>query len=282
MLTSDEQEWIKAWVRTQYPTDPPDLTRLSEIHIAAYRVIALTLGVEWCERIVKPLVNVSGSDFLRRGIASNDESLRHVDRVIYLAEYLTCLAPVPNFHAKVEDLRKKGLEETFYELRVAYALQRKGCLVKFVAPSGVKGEDFDLEARLEGDSLPVEVKCVTDEPNYTAKLLHNRLKKASSQLPKTGRGVIFVMLPAAWIIMDDFQQETTRTTESIFRNFSRVNAICFHWEEWTDGPPYGRFLRFSSALNKSPKVRLANIERLFQTMPHPPEGTRQFIEISYI
>ena len=108
MLTLDEQEQIRAWVRTHYPRDPLDKIRLSEIHIAAYQVIGLTLGVEWCDRMVKPLVTAPVNDFLRRGIASRDDSLRHVDRIIYLAEYLTRLSTVPNFNEKVKDLRNYG------------------------------------------------------------------------------------------------------------------------------------------------------------------------------
>jgi hypothetical protein len=202
--------------------------------------------------------------------------------VIQLAELLTCLEPVPNFDAKLQDLRKKGLEETFYELRVAHELHEKGYLVKFVVPSGVRGQDFDLEARLEQESLAVEVKCLTDEPDYSAKMLYNRLKKASGQLPQTGGGIIFIMLPSAWITRDDFQNETGKTVESVFRNYSRLNAIHFHWEEWTDGPPYGRFLRFLTAFNNSPKVHLANLARIFRTTTYPPAGTRQLIEVSFI
>lgn len=269
MLSSDEQDWIRTWVRTQYPNDPPTLIRLSEIHIAAYRVIANVLGGEWCDRKVKPLAATSPTDFLRRRIASPDESLRHVDRVIYLAEYLTCLKSLPNFDGKLQDLQKKGLEETFYELRVAYQLQRKGLLIDFVLPIGKKGHDYDLRVNLKGKSVAVEVKCLTNEPDYTAKILYNRLKKASSQLPEIGCGVIFVMIPPGWPHLDGFQQETLQSTESIFRNHSRVNAVCFHWEEWTEGPPHGRFLRFVSAVNKNPKVQLDNIGVLFQTTPFP-------------
>ena len=165
---------------------------------------------------------------------------------------------------------------------MAHSLQKPDRLVKFVVPSSVRGQDFDLEARLDTDSLAVEVKCLTDEPDYTAKLLYNRLKKAASQLPKAGRGAIFVMLPPSWIAIVNFQGETRHTIDSIFRNYSRVNAVFFHWEEWTDGAPYGRYLRLGFAINSSPKVTVANIDTLIQTTPDPPKGVNQPIEVSYI
>jgi hypothetical protein len=142
MLNSSDQERIKAWVRTQYPGAPSNFIRLCEVQFAAFQVIALTLGTEWSDRVVKPLINASPikNDFLRRSIASPSESLQYTDRVARLAEYLTCLVPVPNFDSKLEDLRKKGLEETFYELRVANSLQKWKRLVKFVVPSKVKGQ----------------------------------------------------------------------------------------------------------------------------------------------
>lgn len=284
MLNLNDQKRIKAWVRTQYPEAPSNFIRLCEVQFAAFQVIALTLGAEWSDRVIKPLLNASQnkSDFLRRGITSPRESLQYTDRVIRLAEYLTRLVHVPNFDSKVEDLRRKDLEETFYELRVAHSLQKWKRLVKFVVPSKVKGHDFDMEAQFDKEPLAVEVKCLTDEPEYTAKLLYNRLKKAAGQLPPQGRGVIFIMLPPAWTAVDSFMPDTTRTIESVFRNYSRVNAAFFHWEEWKYGPPHGRNLRFASAVNPSPRVHVPNVGNLLLSAPTPPEGTRQLIDVSYI
>lgn len=282
ILPLDEQERIRAWVRSEYPDASPDEIRLSEIHVAAIRVLAQTLGREWCDQAIKPLAQVGEHDFLHRNLADRNDSLMHVDRVIYLAEYLTCLSPMPNFEAKVQDLRAKGLEETFYELRVAHSLQLQHRLVKFVAPSGVKGQDFDLEARLGAEPIAVEVKCLTDEPRYTDTLLYNRLKKAATQLPATGGGIIFVMLPSSWIGVEVFEKETKTAIDSIFRNYSRVNAIFLHWEEWSGGPPFARFLKFFPAISNAPKRAVSNIARLIRVEVMPPLGTRQRIDVSYI
>ena len=284
MLTAQEQQKIRDWVKAQYPNAPEDFRRLCEIQFAAFQVIGLTLGTEWTDRVIKPSEKKSAKDdrFLRRAISSNDESVDYTHRVIRLAEYLTQLSSVTNFDAKIEDLRRKGLEETFYELRVANSLHKWNRLVKFVVPSNIKGEDFDLQAQLNNTLLAVEVKCVTDEPDYTARKLYNRLKKAASQLPSQGCGAIFVMLPPSWTSVDAFVPETRRAVESVFRNYSRLNAAFFHWEERTSGPPYGRHLRITCAVNEKPKARVADINNLIGPTALPSIGTQQFIDVSYI
>ena len=224
ILSVADRERIRSGVRVHNPDAPPDFIRLAEIHVAAYEVLRQTLGTEWCDKVVKPLSQKATRDFSRRDLASPNDRLAHVDRVIFLAEYLASLASVPNFEAKVVDLRTKGLEETFYELRVAYSLHKRGRLAKFVAPSGVKGQDFDLEACLHPQIVSVEVKCLTGEPSYSANRLANRLKKAATQLSPSGPGAIFVMLPSPWIATDTFAEDTRRAVASIFRNRSRTKC----------------------------------------------------------
>jgi hypothetical protein len=73
---------------------------------------------------------------------------------------------------------------------LAHELQEQH-LVEFVVPSGGKGQDFDLEARLDDQKLlAIEVKCLMDEPDYNSKLLYSRPKKASSQLPQSGHAAL--------------------------------------------------------------------------------------------
>jgi hypothetical protein len=119
---------------------------------------------------------------------------------------------------------------------------------------------------------------VTDEPSYSANLLANRLKKAATQLPRSGPEAIFVMLPSPWIAIDTFAEDTRRAVASIFRNYSRTNAIFFHWEEWSAGPAHARFPKVHSAISDTPKVAVHGIERLLEASPHPPPGNQLLVK----
>jgi hypothetical protein len=282
-LSPAEQQEIRDSVqslRSRFPELARQI-RQAECYAGAIRIITRTLGASWCDKHAKPSPPAGAHDFLRINFALGSTGM-HAMRVIALADYLTTLADVPNFGKKMEELSRKGLEETFYELRVARSLQRRGCLVKFLVESRVKGKDFDLEGLVGSQPIFVEAKCVTDEPPYRRSLLSNILRKAAPQLPSEGGGIIFVMLPFSWVLHETFWHETKSTVASVLRNNSRVNAIFLHREEWSPGPPFVRDLSFYPTLNIAPKIDIPDIQTLLEATAHRPEGPGDFLDVSYI
>ena len=262
-------------------SESPEKVRSSEIHIGAYRVLALTLGRPWCDQHLRPL-GKGNSGFLKRSLATPEDSLKHADRVIHLAEYVNRLQGVPNFDRKIADLRTKGLEETFYELRVAASLLGRHRLVEFVAPSGLKGADYDLVARIGDQLIHTEVKCVTDEPAYAVSKIRNPLKKAAKQLPASGPGAIFLMLNSEWIMLSGFRGDSESVVSEILRNNTRINAIFFHWETWSSQAPFRRDLMLHVFTSNSPRTPVALIRKLIRPAVLPPTGTTQYINVTYI
>lgn len=268
ILTEADKADIRGFVKRKYPKQ--DIRRLSEIHIGAYRVLYRTLGDDWCEKNISPTLE-KDAGFMKRALETEDERLKHVDRIIFLAEYVNRLRGVENFGDKLSDLRTKNLEATFYELRVAVSLLDGNRLVRFVAPSGVKGADYDLIACLDEKRINVELKCNVDEPEFEKSKIRNPLRKGARQLPDSGPGALFLMLRGDWIQLPQFRDHGDNVAAEILRNNSRVNAIFYTWETWSGGPPYKREIRFHCTENQAPRCPVTGICSLMSVSGHPAD-----------
>lgn len=85
----------------------------------------------------------------------------HDIRVVHLAHVLWCPKESVGFRNFLKKNNRRDFESTYYEAAAAYLFLKEYCLVEFVIPSQVRGEDFDL--RIQGfrdqASLNVEVKA---------------------------------------------------------------------------------------------------------------------------
>jgi hypothetical protein len=268
VLTAVEQQNIKSSIRQRYPNDPETKIRISEALEGSYLVVLKTLGETWANKNFSPTPNKTNPGFMRRGLSTEQERLEHVDRVVMLAEFIDKLWDVPNFSDKLRDLQTKSLEETFFELQIARSLLSRGSLAGFVVPSGVRAKDYDLIARIEDQMVAVEIKCRTAEGPFNENQLTDPLKHAArTQLPKDGPGIIFLKLSSAWLGELDFLARADRLVENFLRNYSRINAVFLHWEEWNNLGGFARINCFKSYINVKPKKRVSGLEKLDTSSP---------------
>ena len=266
ILSSDEKKSIRFRSQLLFPWDP---TNKREIGIAlegAYVIALKTLGQKWVERNIAPTPEQNKSDFMKRGLSLEQDRLIHVDRVIYLAEFLDRLANVKNFTSKLKDLKTKSLEETFFELQVAASLHSQSLLLEFVVPKNVKGRDDDLIASINGATIPVEVKCRTAETSFNENMLKNPLKHAARvQLPQEGPNVIFYKIPAAWLNESDFVCRAEAALQKFLKDYTRINAVVLCWDEWVKPTaPTARLRRFKIFVNPKPRRMIEGIERIMR------------------
>jgi hypothetical protein len=67
--------------------------------------------------------------------------------------------------------------------------------VRFVTPSGRKGDDFDLLVDVDSITVPVEVKSKDDATAFSPSSLASSLRDARRQIPSGGPGAVIVRLP---------------------------------------------------------------------------------------
>src|SRR6266545_4631445 len=264
ILTTAEKENIKQGVLQSYPNDSESQLRLGCALRAGFVVILKALGEQWVEKNVSPKPDSNQSGFMKRGLSQEQERFEYQDRIIMLAEFIESLWDVPNFQqGKLRDLQTKSLEETFFELQIARSLLVRGLLIDFVIPSEIRGKDYDLNAAIENQPIAIEIKCKPGDQAFDDNKLIDPLKHAARrQLPKEGGGVIFLKLSTSWLYEPSFLAHADRLARNFLRNYSRINALLFHWEEWRRMGAMARINCFKAYINEKPKRPVAGIEQL--------------------
>lgn len=282
LLNEEEKYEIRLAVRRQFPGDPESKVQIDVAVRGAISILMKTLGEKWADRYVSPTPGRSDSGFLKRGLSSDIERLTYMDRIMMLAEFLDVLSELKNFESKVKDLRTKSLEETFFEMEVAYSLKSRGFAVEFVVPSRIKGQDYDLAVQIGEQRLAVEVKCRTSDSRFDENSLKNPLKRAARlQLPKEGSNVIYFKIPARWTLETSFIAAADTVLNHFLKDYSRINMVVLWWEEWSLVGPFGRTSKFRSYVNAMPKLKVNGIGTLITEIELPPVDAT-YLAITYI
>lgn len=200
----------------------------------------------------------------------SDESLaRYVatHRVTDLARNLYEAQPLQGFRAMTRELRSRTLVGAAAELRTAHLLQINNREVRFVEPSGHRGENFDQVVTYEEAEVAIEVKAKDDSTAYSRSSLRSSLADARKQLPPGGPGIVVLHVPSAWAAYED-PGEVDEVVAEILRNSSRINAIVLVWEQWVPiiGDGYACIVRFKPTESHSPRVPVRRLSILLKQM----------------
>ncbi|PRY65563.1 hypothetical protein B0H98_10287 [Vreelandella songnenensis] len=161
-------------------------------HVMSGYIIEQTLGLDWYRK--------NGALGGRRA-PPFDQSMK--EEVLALDNYLNffrlghmlfLLRDTPGFEQLLADLSRREFEPVFFELHAAALLVQNGYPIQFIRPTGVKGEDYDLRANVDGQLVAVEVKARRAGPIKHSRSMRNALKKAKEQLPRTSPGVICIAI----------------------------------------------------------------------------------------
>src|SRR5260370_13729982 len=123
------------------------------------------LGTAWCNDCAKPgPVDIPrgsrvGRLFLRTDSEASEARCRYQERVERLAELLYNLQDVEGIGGRRASIQEGVVESTYAELAFAGHFVRRGVRIRFVEPSGVKGNDYDFDVCEEAIAVCCEVKC---------------------------------------------------------------------------------------------------------------------------
>jgi hypothetical protein len=124
-------------------------------------------------------------------------------------------------------MRAGPVEATFAEFDFARFLYLHDIAFRFVAPSGVKGKDYDFAIRyVDGRNACADAKCRLEGTEVRAEAIKNSLSKArSNNLPPDAPGVIFVKVPQTWLEKEHVRKGIYAAVHEFLRDTRRVVSV---------------------------------------------------------
>jgi hypothetical protein len=141
-----------------------------------------------------------------------------------LARRLYQLQSFPWFDDVLRRVSTRELSGAGFELDVVFVLHNLVARVTPVEETGHKGDDYDILLDVYGIKVPVEAKAKDDDTPYTMATVINTVKGAASQLPRGGKGIVFLRLPTPWLGPELEETYADALTEAT-RQTSRVGAV---------------------------------------------------------
>lgn len=171
---------------------------------------------------------------------------------------------LPGFAEALPEMRTRSLRGVWAELRVAMILNANGHGPRLVARAGVKGSDFDIEARVGDQVVPVEVKAKEGDTVLSPATVLATIRDARQQIPKEGPGVVVLAIPGSWTVGKLVKAEAVNAVTAALRNSRRLNAVVLLWEAIFPALPSGRAFTtvFHLVRAEDPKVDVPGIADL--------------------
>ncbi|MER8630682.1 hypothetical protein NKH55_13060 [Mesorhizobium opportunistum] len=146
-------------------------------------ILEYVFGIGWVERHV---LDSPEKGFLVRSIRSPKGTPILGHRVCHLAEMVLNLMPIRGVEACLDQLAGGQIESGYAELEAGKLLLTRDINFRFIWPSGVKGESFDLEIIFpNGIAVCADTKCKVETETFSNNGLRNTLESARKRnLPK--------------------------------------------------------------------------------------------------
>lgn len=163
----------------------------------------------------------------------------HSGRVILIGETLFLMRLCPGFSEFCRRLRGRDLRSTYFEMYAARMFCEGGYEIRAKPEVGIRREDFDFQALVEGEAVNVEVTALTAD-SFSARTVENALNQKRKQLPDTDAAIIFCILPESWATTPNLGQALGLVTKRFFEGTRRISAVVFviemHVDIEQDGP----------------------------------------------
>jgi len=202
-----------------------------------------------------------------------------------LAELVLNLMPTRGVEACLEQLAGGQIESGYAELEAGKLLLTRDINFRFIWPSGVKGESFDLEIMFpNGVAVCADTKCKVETETFSKSSLRNTLDGARKRsLPKGYPGAIIVKIPQVWqesaeimadvsVVCDEFLRGTRRIVcVELYSSMVALSEGIIH--DWLVGT---EVRNNDHDYNPSLNWRLLTNSEL--TAPHAPNGWWRLVE----
>jgi len=254
-------EWIE-------PQANGDRQRI-QVVVASY-FLRFALGTDWHDKYVRLsdtpdpwLLNATDKWYLAN--RPDEVARRSVFsyRIVRLANAFFTLIKRGTSASAFELLRRRlqtapDVQPTFVEIEVASFLVRNGAEVRVIEESGIRGQDFDFLAISDGMEVSVEVTSLRHRP-LTVQTISNKFKEKRSQVPDGRPAVLYMGIPAEWMVDSATAYSVfTEAATRFMRGSHRYNAFTLLWEaEVLSGTRPATRLTTQSCYHNNPRHRLS-------------------------
>ena len=260
---------------------PPDV-EVDDIGMRAYglalQVLDAFFGRQWSERHIM-------DDDAQRGFVNRwDGDLRFqtsLRRMIDLAEMLVNFQSIKGVEACFDQVSGGMIESAFAELEAGKILAFSGTKFRYIWPSKIPGQDFDIELQFNSGELGcADVKAKSESTEVTAQTVKNSLQAARQQLPADHPGVIFLKLPNKWATNVQHMVLAAKAASDFLDTTSRVVAaiVFFSVDVFENGAVQTWIHSLEIHSNRHKFDRTLNW-RVLRDDPRPPDTWVSLVEV---
>jgi hypothetical protein len=215
----------------------PDEIRNDPTNRAFYLSIAILqhfFGSEWADEYVQ---DNGRSGYVRMNWRDQTQAEIQSYRVVDLAEVLFNLQHIEGFDDCIQKMRDGDIEGTYAELDLGRMLYLDCVPFRFVARSGQKGDDYDIEITMnDGVVVCADAKCKIEATTFSENGVMNSLRHARTQFPASRPSIVFVKVPPHWLIArENAKFVLTAVANKFLSGTGRVVSVKYyvshiHWE----------------------------------------------------
>ncbi len=248
------------------------------LHHSCYYVFAHFFGEPWLHDHVLAGCRYPGflsmRPIMQDGMGIDKD---HTLRAVQLAEVLFNLQGVPGLEHCLDRMFSGQIEPTMAELDFGMFLRRQGVPFSYVAPSGAKTQDYDVDVPYEGGPIACgDIKCKIEGRGYSEATVLNSLRKVRQQLPADRPGIAFVKVPRDWVDGSTGNlgvgENVAETLAKFFSTTKRMVLVVFY-TKLTFELPHGTAIRHVALERENASSRYSQDRswRLFDEVREAPD-----------
>lgn len=229
MLDERELEIMCQTIKKDFPDRHDDFYKM----FLSTEVLRLMIDKEWVNQSIfsqHDLIekkNRDAFDYFNSGV----RGFEWQERVSRFAERIYNLRRIPNIEILIQDIIDGNLVSRFAEIEVGSHLHGRDIKFEYVAPSGHKGKDYDIQI-IDPLRINCEVKHKIESTNLSENTLTNTIRASNDQLPTETPAIIFIKIPERWAFEPDFIKTIKNSFTSFFqRNRDHIIGIVLRWEQ---------------------------------------------------
>ncbi len=198
-------------------------------------LIEEALGTAWMEKNLS--LDAPRTAPLNQKLDQFARDLDHHMTCTRLGHMLYLLKDSPGFDKLLADAATRDFEPVFFEMYAAALLKENGYPVRFVSPTGQKGQDYDLQVEVGGTLAAVEVKTRRNGLVKDVTTLSNTLKKAKKQLPDDIPSIICIALSTEYLDSGRHaEEEIEKVIDAFLRGTKQISGVLAFWNSWQGNP----------------------------------------------